>query len=43
MIEEVEARVEHRHRIILELMKLGSDVVVEKCLAVLRAVEQEGC
>ena len=41
MLEEVEARVEYRHGIILELMKLESDYVLDECLAVLRAAEQE--
>ncbi|PWA80595.1 hypothetical protein CTI12_AA048700 [Artemisia annua] len=41
MLEEVEARREHRHGIILELMKLESDYVLDECLAVLRAAEQE--
>ncbi|PWA66906.1 hypothetical protein CTI12_AA323570 [Artemisia annua] len=41
MLEEVEARREYRHGIILELMKLESDYVLDECLAVLRAAEQE--
>ena len=41
MLEEVEARVEYRRGIILELMKLESDFVLDECLAVLRAAEQE--
>ncbi|PWA51602.1 hypothetical protein CTI12_AA461140 [Artemisia annua] len=41
MIEEVEARREYMHGIILELMKLESDFVLDEWLAVLRAAEQE--
>ena len=41
MLEEVEARVGYMHGIILELMKLESDYVLDECLAVLRAAEQE--
>ncbi|PWA68276.1 hypothetical protein CTI12_AA309090 [Artemisia annua] len=41
MLEEVEARVEYRHGIILELMKLEGDFVLDECLAVLRAAQQE--
>ena len=41
MLEEVEARREDRHGIILELMKVESDPVLDECLAVLRAAEQE--
>ncbi|PWA48394.1 hypothetical protein CTI12_AA491400 [Artemisia annua] len=41
MLEEVEARREYRHGIILELMKLESDYVLDECLVVLMAAEQE--
>ena len=41
MLEEVEAKREYMHGIILELMKLESDYVLDECLAVLRAAEQE--
>ena len=41
MLEEVEARREYRHGLIVELMKLESDFVLDECLAVLRAAEQE--
>ena len=41
LLEEVEAGREYRHGIILELMKLESDFVLDECLAVLRAAEQE--
>lgn len=41
MIEEVEARREYRHGLIAELMKLERDFVLDECLAVLRAAEQE--
>ncbi|PWA49427.1 hypothetical protein CTI12_AA438950 [Artemisia annua] len=36
MLEEVEARKEYMHWIIVELMKLESDYVLDECLAVLR-------
>ncbi|PWA39664.1 hypothetical protein CTI12_AA569840 [Artemisia annua] len=41
MLEEVEARREYRRGIIVELMKLESDYVLDECLVVLRAAEQE--
>lgn len=41
MLEEVEARREYRHGLIVELMKLESDFILDECLAVLRAAEQE--
>ena len=41
MLEEVEARVEHRHGIIVELMKIDGDPVLDECLVILRAAEQE--
>ncbi|PWA57958.1 hypothetical protein CTI12_AA404490 [Artemisia annua] len=41
MLEEVEARREYRHGLIVELMKLENDYVLDECLGVLRAAEQE--
>ncbi|PWA47791.1 hypothetical protein CTI12_AA201830 [Artemisia annua] len=41
MVEEVEARREYRHGLIVELMKIERDFVLDECLAVLRAAEQE--
>lgn len=41
MLEEIEVRVVCRHGIILELMKFQGDFVVDECLSVLRAAEQE--
>ncbi|PWA93996.1 hypothetical protein CTI12_AA053870 [Artemisia annua] len=41
MLEEVEARRDYRHGLIVELMKLESDFVLDECLAVLRVAEQE--
>ena len=41
MLEEVEARVEHRHGIIVELMKIAGDPVLDECLVILKAAEQE--
>ena len=41
MLEEVEARREYRHGIIVELMKLEGDYIVDECVALLRAAEQE--
>ncbi|PWA47069.1 hypothetical protein CTI12_AA502700 [Artemisia annua] len=41
MLEEVEARREYRHGLIVELMKIERDCVLDECLAILRAAEQE--
>ncbi|PWA76732.1 hypothetical protein CTI12_AA231770 [Artemisia annua] len=41
MLEEVEARREYRHGLIVELMKVESDFILDECLAVLTAAEQE--
>ncbi|PWA47070.1 hypothetical protein CTI12_AA502710 [Artemisia annua] len=41
MLEEVEARREYRHGLIVELMKIERDCVLDECLVILRAAEQE--
>ncbi|PWA61384.1 hypothetical protein CTI12_AA373660 [Artemisia annua] len=40
-IEEVQARIDHRHEIIIELEKYGFDPIVDEPLAVLKAAEQD--
>lgn len=41
MIEEVHARIEERHEIILELRKLAGGTVLEECLLDLKVAEEE--
>ena len=39
-IEEVKVRIQERHEIIRELRRMGSDVVIDECLADLKEAEQ---
>lgn len=41
MVEEVQARIDHRHGLILELKKFENNSLIDECLAALKPAEHE--